>query len=95
MVQISLFPHGEGMLRDVDQTTLLEATDLRMGCLQQGTVGGAPSVAITCQLPDGRHVMVQTTLKLLQGAVAAFVAVHGDWLGAPPSGGSFGTGKRH
>jgi hypothetical protein len=42
-----------------------------------GTDGGSPSVWFRFNLPDGRIVLAQTTLKLLQRAADSLLARYG------------------
>ncbi len=45
-------------------------TVTRIGRLPNGTEGGHSTVTILVEMPDGRKVLAQTTLRLLVGAVA-------------------------
>ena len=49
--------------------------------LPVGMVSGKPSVGITAQLPDGKWVLIQTSLELFQGANAALRGRFGEIMG--------------
>ncbi len=51
---------------------------IQIGALQGGMVGGRPSVAIRIDLPDGRIVVAETSLRLFQMANAALLGRFGD-----------------
>lgn len=51
---------------------------IQIGALEGGMRGGAPSVAIRLDLPDGRIVVAETSLRLFQMANAALVGRFGD-----------------
>ncbi len=64
-----------------DQLTWLNGNDdlpIQIGALEGGMRGGAPSVAIRFDLPDGRIVVAETSLKLFQMANAALLGRFGD-----------------
>lgn len=64
-----------------DQLSWLNSNDdppIQIGALERGTVGGRPSVAIRIDLPDGRIVVAETTLRLFQMANAALLGRFGD-----------------
>lgn len=51
---------------------------LGLAVLPHGTARGYPAVVLRIDLPDGRVLVTQTTLRLLLTAVRAMVARHGD-----------------
>lgn len=51
---------------------------IQIGALEAGMVSGAPSVAIRIDLPDGRIVVAETSLRLFQMANAALLGRFGD-----------------
>lgn len=69
-----------------DQLTWLSGHDdppIQIGALEGGMVGGSggdgrPSVAIRIDLPDGRIVVAETSLRLFQMANAALLGRFGD-----------------
>lgn len=46
----------------------------RIGLLPDGTDEGRPTVALDIVLPDGRHVLAETTWRLLSAATASLAA---------------------
>lgn len=57
---------------DVDPTYSGELE--RIGLLRNGTAEGRATVGLVVRLTDGRHVIVQTTWRLLHNAVRALAA---------------------
>ncbi len=53
------------------------APPIQIAALEQGMTGGAPSVAIRFDLPDGRIVVAETSLKLFQAANAILLGKFG------------------
>jgi hypothetical protein len=49
-----------------------------MAVLPGGMVSGKPSVVITAKLPDGRAVLLEISLSMLQMATAAFTVRYGS-----------------
>ena len=47
--------------------------------LESGMASGSPSVGIAFELPDGRLVILQTSLALWEGASAAFRGAKDRW----------------
>lgn len=78
--QLFLDAEQEGMLADIAESRddLIECTDLRIGALADGTEGGKPSIVIAAVTPDGKPVVIQTTLALFLSAGDAFKARWGD-----------------
>lgn len=52
-------------------------TRIGLACLPSGTVGGRPTVTIRIDLPDGRVLLTETTLRVLGAAVDAMRARYG------------------
>lgn len=79
MTSLHVILDGEGALKDLADQEIIQipASELRIVCLPDGTSGGAPSVAFTFPLPDGRHVFIETTLALFQSANAIIEARFG------------------
>jgi len=69
---LSIILEGDGAFKDVEH--LEDGALDRLALLQMGTTGGRPAVAFLVKAADGRHVMGQTTLLLLEAAVRAMVA---------------------
>lgn len=59
-------PWNDLTLRDPVDGTLA-----RIGLLRHGTAAGKASVAVVVEMPDGTHVIGQTTWALLRTAVGA------------------------
>lgn len=51
---------------------------IQIGALEAGMTSGRPSVAIRIDLPDGRIVVAETSLRLFQMANAALLGRFGD-----------------
>ncbi|MFO0607292.1 MAG: hypothetical protein U0324_29280 [Polyangiales bacterium] len=66
----------------------LAGTGLELARLPAGMSSGASSVTLRVDLPDGRVVLVETSLAALRLAVQAFVAAdEADAAAARPAGG--------
>ena len=52
--------------------------DMTVGGLPRGMTSGNPSVAIRIDLPDGRVVVAETSLRLFLAAAAALRARYGE-----------------
>jgi hypothetical protein len=86
LTHLPLFIHGDSAWPDLtakrDTGLLVNVMDedgaLELAALPQGTVGGRTTVTIRVNLPGGRVVLAQTTLRLLKAAVRAFEAAHGE-----------------
>jgi hypothetical protein len=75
MTHIILQMNAEGLLEGVpkEKIIFLEGP-ITIGALEGGMESGAPSVAFVFKLPDGRHVLAETSMLLFQSAAAAFRA---------------------
>jgi hypothetical protein len=81
---------GEGMLDDVPLDQIINVEDtVRIGGLANGMSSGKPSVGIGAMLPDGRAVLIQTSLSLFLMAADALKARYGD----PRNAVDVGAGK--
>jgi len=82
MESLRIFPDAEvgGMLADLaeSRSDLVECHDLRVGGLADGTASGKPTVIVSAVTPDGKPVVVETTLALFLSAADALKAKHGD-----------------
>lgn len=58
-----------------------DAPAIRLAGLSQGMTSGKPSVAIGIELPDGRVVIAQTSMRLLLAAAKALEARYKNELG--------------
>lgn len=86
MPAIDLRLAGDGAFadyaEDIANGTLIhlanDAPAIRMATLDGGMASGAPSIVFGFRLPDGRAVMVETSVRVLQVAMAAINARYGD-----------------
>lgn len=58
----------------------MQGQPMDIGVMPNGTEQGNPVVMIAFKLPDGRGVLVETTLKLFLTAADAFRTKYGDLL---------------
>jgi hypothetical protein len=86
MTGLNIIINGDGAWPDITakraEGKLIDLMDdphakWSLACLPRGTQGGNPTVTARFDLPDGRVILTQTTLKLLKSAVRAFEAAHG------------------
>lgn len=86
MPAIDLNLDGDGAFADYAQEiadgTLIhlgnDAPAIRMAVLAGGMASGRPSVVFGFRLPDGRAVLAETSLAILQTAMAGIMARYGD-----------------
>lgn len=81
---------GEGAWPDLGRhpSKVMHLSDaaLSLAALAGGMTSGRASVAFRIDLPDGRVVMIETSLRALHAAVTAIVAKHGeDFMRSPLS----------
>lgn len=75
---LRLIPHGDECWPDLAEKALrgevihLAGEGLALALLPSGMSSGAASVALRIDLPDGRTVVCETSMALLEGAVRAF-----------------------
>lgn len=67
--------------KDLKGDLLWLKEDFAVTCLSGGMTSGRPSVAIRIDLPDGRTVVQETSLRLFLMAADAFRAKYGEQLG--------------
>lgn len=85
---LPLHAHGDHCWPDLDQVKQegrlidLMGPDigpvLELAALPKGTEGGRTTVTIRVDLPDGRVVLTEVTLRLLKMAVETFATVWGE-----------------
>jgi hypothetical protein len=79
MPQLSLFLHGDGIWPDSKDNAhwVGEEGNLSIARLSKGMQSGESSVAIRIDggRPDGKAVIIQTSMRLFQLAAKAFVEV--------------------
>jgi hypothetical protein len=82
MPNLSIHPNGDGCWPDMAQAIrsgqVIHVQDLEVAGLAAGMTSGKPSVAIRIDLPDGRIVFAETSLRLFLTAADALRSVHGD-----------------
>ena len=80
MTMIHLLLEGDGAFRDLQgkEDLVIDLADkpFTVAALDQGTIGGMPSVMIRLDLPDGRVVLQQTTARLW---ITVARALRGRW----------------
>ncbi len=82
MISMILELNGDGAFRDWAERDIIHlangAPPVRIAGLAGGMKSGAPSVAMGLELPDGRVVVAETSLKLFLAAADALRAKFGD-----------------
>jgi hypothetical protein len=84
MQVIDLSLHGDGAfadLADKPQEQILKLPDgwpIQIATLDGGMASGNPSVMIRIDLPDGKVVLAETSVKLWQMCAAAMRGKYGD-----------------
>jgi hypothetical protein len=76
VAHLSVVPDVEGAWPELKDKTILHVQDFAIGGLAGGMVSGKPSVSIKFDLPNGQVVFAETSLALLEAAVAAIRARH-------------------
>ena len=75
MLALKVILEGDGCWRDLKGKEIIHVTEgIQLAMLKEGMKSGASSVAIRIDLPDGKTVMAETSLKLFIKAAAAFEA---------------------
>lgn len=75
---VSIELDGDKCWPDLATRTTVEGTLVGIATLAGGTTEGRPSVTFRIELEDGTVVLAQTTLRLFQGAAAAFRGKYGE-----------------
>jgi len=82
MIALNIILTGDKAFADWQDREIIHlangAPALRVACLEGGTASGAPSVALGFELPDGKVVIAETTLKLFLTAADVLRAKYGD-----------------
>lgn len=73
MIPLEVFTHGDECWLDLKEKGFITGQFVGIARLPGGTVSGRSSVTVRIELPDGRIVLAETTLRLLKNAVAAFM----------------------
>jgi hypothetical protein len=81
MISLTIVLNGDGLLEGFpkDQVLVLDVP-ITVTALEAGMESGLPSVTFIFDLPDGRKVFAQTSLKLFMLAARAMEAKFGDLL---------------
>jgi hypothetical protein len=77
MPSLDVILDGDGCWPDARGERLLDLTNagpIGMALLPGGMMSGKPSVTIRIDMPDGKILLTQTSLALLETAVRAFQA---------------------
>ena len=77
MASLDLHIEGDNCWPDLKEKGYIGTTITSIAGLPKGTVEGRPSVAIRVDLPDGRVVLAETTLRLFLRAAEALAARYG------------------
>lgn len=78
MPHLSVLPHGDGAWPDLAAKDVAHVQTFAVAGLPAGMASGAPSVMLRLDLPDGRVVLAETSLKLFLSAADALRVAHGD-----------------
>lgn len=78
MIALHIFLEADGTMAGIDRDKVIEAKkDFSIGVLDAGMQSGAPSVAFSFGLPDGRTVFAETSYALFMACAKAFATRHG------------------
>jgi len=73
MPELKIILEGDGAWHDLKIKEIIHITEgIQMAMLKGGMKSGTPSISIRIDLPDGKTVIAETSLKLFIQAVAAF-----------------------
>ena len=68
-------------IKDGSVTWLKDGVVLSIAALSKGMTSGRPSISIRIDLPDGKVVVAETSMRLFLGAAEAFKAKYGAEMG--------------
>ena len=74
MIGLELRLDGDGALAEFKERELVSGEQLIVCALSRGMASGRPSVAVACELPDGKVFFAQTSLRLFLAAADALRA---------------------
>lgn len=82
MVSLTINLNGDGILQGFPKKKIvnLENSPITLTTLEAGMESGLPSVGLIFDLPDGRKVFAQTSVRLFLSAARAIEARYGDLL---------------
>lgn len=86
MPSLRVLTDGVGAWPDAKKAMWLDDSRIQIAALPQGMASGRASVAIRVDLPNGRAVIIQTSLRAFHAAHNVLVAKHGeDFMKSPLS----------
>ncbi len=83
MITLDIRLDGDGAWPELKDKELIETTLTGVSALAAGTNTGRSSVMLRIDLPDGKVVMAQTTMRLFLNAANLFRIKYGHELGGP------------
>lgn len=83
MPSLKIHLSGDGAWPDMAGKEIIQVEDLEVAALEAGMTSGQPSVAVRLDLPDGRVVFAQTSMRLFLQAADAFRTRYAADLGLP------------
>lgn len=78
MERLAIIVDGQGAWPDLADRAVLQAKQVEVAGLADGTQGGNPTVAIRADMTDGQVAIVETTLRLFLSAADALRERYGD-----------------
>lgn len=83
MPEMKIHLSGDGAWPDMASKEIIQVENLEVAALEGGMQSGQPSVAFRIDLPDGRVVFAETSMRLFLGAADAFRARYAAGLQRP------------
>lgn len=83
MPSLKIHLSGDGAWPDMAGKELIQVEDMEVAALEGGMSSGLPSVAFRIDLPDGRVVFAQASMRLFLQAADLFRARYAADLGLP------------
>jgi hypothetical protein len=74
MPGLQVIMDGDGCWPDLRERGFERAEISGVALLENGTVGGNPTITVRCELADGKVVLAETTYALFANAARAFEA---------------------
>lgn len=72
MLKLHVVLEGDNCWPELREKGFIEGKLFGIARLPKGTVEGNTTITLRFELPDGKTVLAETTLKLLDSAVSAF-----------------------
>lgn len=79
MPMLDVSVNGDNCWPDLKKKGFIRGEFTGIARLADGTVSGASTVTVRIELPDGKTVLAQTTLALLNTVMQAFNAAEGNY----------------